>query len=234
MTPRPYQFAAAAALVAIAIVGCASNLAGVSPLPQAPAKPATAQAADVAPSPTPTPIQLAIAGLVGTPTWPEGDTATGGQGQYIAGFNCLKQLGEPNHHHVHLSIFVNGEQLAVPMGIGMYQPGKGASGFIYHQTCLYWLHTHDRTGILHLESAQPPTGQLFNLGNFFKLWGEPLSNSQLAQFTGPVAVYDNGMLVTSYPDIRQVPLNPGDDLTLVIGTAPQWIPAYILPPSLSP
>jgi len=31
-----------------------------------------------------------------------------------------------------------------------------------------------------------------------------------------------------------VPLTPGEDISLVIGTPPAWIPAYILPPSLSP
>ena len=221
--------ATASVTIAILIAGCTGTSTSLAPLSQTHQGPAVAQPHDT-PAPTPTPIQLAIAGLVGTQHWPEGDTATGGQGQQVAGLNCLKQLDEPYHHHVQLSIFINGEQLTVPFGVGMYQPGGGKAGYIYHQTCLYFVHTHDRTGIIHLESK---TAQPFSLGTFFKLWGEPLSTTQIAEFTGPVSVYVNGQ-----PDTVDAPqnvaMNPGDDITLVIGTPPAWIPAYILPPSLSP
>ena len=223
------MMAAASIAVAFAIAGCNASSTSIPPLPQAPAKPASVKPMDV-PTPTPTPIQLVIGGLVGTSYWPKGDTASGGQGQQVAGLNCLAQLGVPYHHHVHLSIFINGQQLAVPMGVGMFQPGGGKSGYIYHQTCLYFLHTHDRTGILHMESRTLTT---FVLGTFFKLWGEPLSSNQIAEFTGPVSVYVNGTLDT-VDTVNNVALNPGDDITLVIGQPPDWIPAYILPASLSP
>lgn len=212
---------------AIVIAGCSMYGTGGSPSPTHGGH--AALPFDV-PSPTPTPIQLVIAGLIGTPTWPNHDTATGGQGQQVAGLNCLAQLSEPFHHHVQLSIFVNGQQLAVPMGLGMYQPGGGKSGYIYHTTCLYFVHTHDRTGIIHIESK---VDQPYTLGTFFKLWGEPLSSTQIAQFTGPVSIYINGLPDTTDP-IASVPLTPGSDITLVIGQPPAWIPAYILPPSLSP
>ncbi len=231
MTRSDWQatIATAAVAIALSIAGCSSNSTTVAPLPQSHPAIAKAQPHD-SPAPTPTPIQLQIAGLVGTEHWPEGDTSTGGQGQGVGGLNCLKQLGEPYHHHVHLSIFINGEQLALPMGVGMYQPGGGKSGYIYHQTCLYFVHTHDRTGIVHIESK---TAQPFTLGIVFKLWGEPLSSTQIAEFTGPVSVYVNGNPDTTDP-VANVPLNPGDDITLVIGQPPAWIPAYILPPSLLP
>jgi len=218
---------AAGAAAAFVIAGCTARDAAPSVLTQ---HPSTAIRPFDTPAPTPTPIQLAIAGLIGTPTWPEGDTATGAQGQQVAGLNCLAQLAEPYHHHVQLSIFVNGQQLAVPFGVGMYQPGGGKSGYIYHQTCLYFIHTHDRTGIIHIESK---TNTPYVLGTFFKLWGEPLSSTQIAQYTGAVSVYVNGALDTTDP-VANVPLTPGEDISLVIGTPPAWIPAYILPPSLSP
>jgi hypothetical protein len=221
--------AIAGAAAAFAIAGCTATSTSFAPIPQA-VKPASSIVVNTAPSPTPTPIQLVSGGVVGTPTWPEGDTATGGQGQQVAGLNCMKSLSAPFHHHAHLSLFVNGQQLEFPLGVGMFQPGKGKSGYIYHQTCLYWLHTHDGTGILHMESK---TGASFTLGTAFKLWGEPLSSTQVAQYTGSVAVYVNGNLDTTDP-IAGVPLNPGDDVTLVIGQTPNWIPAYILPAGLSP
>src|SRR5450755_3526538 len=101
------------------------------------------------------PIQMYIGTTIGTPTFPEGDTATGGQGQTIDGnLNCLKAVGGPGHHHIHLSLFVDGLQIAIPRGIGMFQPDHNV--FIYHQTCLYFLHTHDDTGMVHME---PRVGQ---------------------------------------------------------------------------
>jgi len=221
--------ATAGIAVAFAIAGCTASNTSVAPFPQSAGRPAGATRMD-APTPTPTPIQLVEAGITGTLTWPKGDTATGGQGQQVAGLNCLKQLAEPFHHHVQLSIFVNGQQLAVPFGVGMYQPGGGKSGYIYHQTCLYFVHTHDRTGVIHIESK---IDQPYTLGTFFKLWGEPLSSTQIAEFTGPVSVYVNGTLDTTDP-IASVPMAPGSDITLVIGQAPDWIPVYILPVGLQP
>jgi hypothetical protein len=221
--------AAAGVAVAFVVAGCNASQTSIGSIPHPPAqpaRPATVRALDA----TPTPIPLVIGGVVGTPNWPEGDTATGGQGQQIAGLNCLKALSPPYHHHAHLSLFVDGQQYAFPLGVGMFQPGKGKSGYIYHQTCLYFLHTHDQTGILHMESK---TGQAFTLGTLFKLWGEPLSSSQVAQYTGAVSTYVNGTLDTTDP-IANVALNPGDDITLVIGQPPAWIPAYTLPSSLSP
>ncbi|HET9342762.1 MAG TPA: hypothetical protein VFO25_07605 [Candidatus Eremiobacteraceae bacterium] len=221
---------AAVATIATAIVVAGCSMYGTSGVQSPTSRSGHAAAPFDVPSPTPTPIQLAIAGLIGTPTWPNHDTATGGQGQQVAGLNCLAQLSEPFHHHVQLSIFVNGQQLTVPMGVGMFQPGSGKSGYIYHTTCLYFVHTHDRTGIIHIESK---VDQPYTLGTFFKLWGEPLTSTQIAQFTGPVSIYINGTLDTTDP-IASVPLTGGSDITLVIGTPPAWIPAYILPPSLSP
>lgn len=218
--------ATAGAAIAFAVAGCNAAQTSIPPVPQTPSQPAVVKHAAA----TPTPIPLVIGGVVGTPTWPEGDTATGAQGQQVDGLNCLKAISPPYHHHAHLSLFVNGVQLAFPMGVGMFQPGKGGSGYIYHQTCLYFLHTHDQTGILHMESK---TGQPFLLGTLFKLWGEPLSSTQVAQYTGSVSVYVNGVLDTTDP-IANVALSPGVDVTLVIGQTPSWIPAYTLPASLQP
>ena len=214
--------------IAFAIAGCTASNTSIAPIPQSPTS-AGVKHMDT-PTPTPTPIQLVIGGTIGTLHWPKGDTATGGQGQQVAGLNCLKQLGEPFHHHVQLSFFVNGQQLAMPFGVGMYLPGGGKSGYIYHQNCLYFVHTHDRTGIIHIESK---VDQPYTLGMLFKLWGEPLSDTQIAEFTGPVSVYVNGTLDTTDP-IQNVPLTGGSDITLVIGQPPDWIPVYLLPPSLSP
>ena len=66
------------------------------------------------------------------------------------------------HIHAHLSIFVNGQLMYIPPQIGIIT-GK----------CIYWLHTHDESGIIHIES---PIKRDFTLGQFFDLWKKKLNN----------------------------------------------------------
>ena len=70
------------------------------------------------------------------------------------------------HVHAHLQIVYQGQNVAVPANIG-----------IDDNTCVYYLHTHDNSGELHIEA---PVARLFTLGNFFDIWGQPLSSSHLA------------------------------------------------------
>src|ERR1044071_10295818 len=74
----------------------------------------------------------------------------------IDGIKCDKTEHFNFHYHAHLSIFVNGSSYLVPGGIGI-EPSD----------CIYWLHTHDDSGIIHIESPQNDT---FNLGQFLKVW----------------------------------------------------------------
>jgi hypothetical protein len=66
------------------------------------------------------------------------------------------------HIHQHLDIWVDGRKVTVPAQIGIDAGG----GFISD------LHTHETDGIMHVES---PTQQTFTLGQFFAVWGLPLS-----------------------------------------------------------
>jgi hypothetical protein len=188
---------------------------------------AGATAPTAQPNDSTAPIQLVIGTTVGTPTFPEGDTATGGQGQLVDfKFQCLKFVGGPGHHHVHISLFVDGQQIAIPRGIGMFQPDHNV--FIYHQTCLYFIHTHDDTGIIHLE---PRVGQgTFKLGNVFDMWGEPLTSSNVAGYTGPQTIYVNGQLYTSDP--RQIVFTPYMQITIEVGIPLDGLPpTYLFPPN---
>jgi hypothetical protein len=48
---------------------------------------------------------------------------------------------------------------------------------------------HDHSGIIHIESATVPS-QPYTLGEFFAIWGQPLST--VATLTGMVRVYTTG------------------------------------------
>ena len=182
--------------------------------------PSTTTSPSPQPSEPPGSIQLVIGTTVGTQYFSEANAT----GKAIDGFNCDKTVGGPGHHHVHLSLFYNGEQIAIPEGIGMLNPDH--NNFIYHQTCLYFLHTHDQTGIIHME---PKEGQgSFTLGNVFDIWGQPLNTLDVAGFTGPQLIIVNGQTYTGDPS--QIQLAPYMEITIEVGTQlPGAPPTYIFP-----
>ena len=219
----------AALLVGTAsLAGCGGLGSAYAPAMNASPTPAPSPSPSVSPTPTPTPIQLFVAGTIGTQQgWPDDDTAAGGKGQTIDGIPCKTELFNSFHHHVHVSVFVNGVQYWIPKGTGMSHPDPGNQGFIYHARCFYYLHTHDRTGIIHIE---PADATVYTLKNWFDIWGQPLSTSNVAGFTGSVSVYVNGMLQPGV-DPNTVAFAPFEEITLVIGTPPSWIPRYLFPPN---
>lgn len=87
----------------------------------------------------------------------------------IAGVDC--QSGERLEYHVHsfLSILVDGEPRAIPAQVG-----------IRDNQCFFWLHTHDATGLVHVEA---PEQEDFTVGQFFQVWGQSLSSTQLLDKT---------------------------------------------------
>ena len=52
----------------------------------------------------------------------------------------------------------------VPTGIGL------------RETCVYWLHTHATSGLIHVEA---PEEQPFTLGQFFAIWGRELDSTRI-------------------------------------------------------
>lgn len=110
--------------------------------------------------------------------------------------------------------------LAIPALIG--QSAACSAGW-------YDLHTHDRSGVIHVEAA---TYTRMTLGQFFSVWGQPLSYTNVAGITGlPVSIYIN-----DGNELRQHTGDPGDiellgrrSITIVIGTPVTTIPTYSWP-----
>jgi hypothetical protein len=93
----------------------------------------------------------------------------------VDGVYC-DQLEQLSYHiHVHLTIWLNGSQVTVP----------SQTGIAPDTSCYYWLHTHDTTGVVHIEA---PTPALLNLQQFLDIWGKEFSTlgyqDQLASSTG--------------------------------------------------
>jgi hypothetical protein len=111
------------------------------------------------------------------------------------------------HIHVHLAIFVNGNEELIPFGVGIGQPWQVQDSeegpFVTDGSCFYWIHTHTQDGVIHIES---PVRRIFNLGDFFAIWQQPLSATQVGPIQGQVIVYVNGMRDETNPsDIRLLP-----------------------------
>ena len=129
----------------------------------------------------------------------------------IDGISCNPMEQAVFNIHAHLDIIINGVYFLVPSQVGI------------PSNCFYWLHTHDESGIVHIEA---PIQRDFTLGQFFDIWGKKLSNDQIFNYVSsannPLNVYINGLTkvqgevdVTNYRDIK---LNAHDEIAIVYGT----------------
>ena len=170
--------------------------------------------------PQPKALQLVDGGKLGESLFPNGDTTVGGNGSPVNGIKCAS-APEPVvlHVHQHLALFVNGKQIAIPQYVGFVpNPNNPQAG------CLYWIHTHDAEGIIHVES---PHVRLFHLGDFFAIWGQPLRANDVAGFKGRVTIWLNGNRFTGDP--KRIPLVAHQQIVIDIGT-PAKDPLYAFPP----
>lgn len=158
-------------------------------------------------------IQMHEGGLVGAVTFPTGSTASGGQGDPVDTIPCGSGA-DAEHYHVHLSLIVNGQQQAIPLGIGIKNAVVVGDSLAIAGTCFYWLHSHDRTGIIHVEPSA--TGHTFTLGEYFDVWGEPLTSGNVAGNQGTVTVYIDGARYVGDP--RAIVLSAHQQITLEVGT----------------
>ena len=95
---------------------------------------------------------------------PRAASAQGMTALPIDGIGCQSMEGAVLHIHQHLQLFDRGRPVAVPAFIGIPAGGN----------CLFWLHTHTGDGLIHIES---PVNRTFTLGEFFDIWGVPLSTT---------------------------------------------------------
>ncbi len=159
--------------------------------------------------------------MVGDAYWPEGDTSDGGSGQSIEGLDCIYPSPIDYHVHSHLSIFMDGEQIAVPGHVGIVELSPTTE-------CHYPIHTHDASGMIHLHGTVPT---VFTLGQLFTLWGQPLQRDDIAGFVGlPAVVYiaDEGDTVAhEYTgDLAALEFASHRQITIQIGTPITEIPQY--------
>ena len=104
----------------------------------------------------------------------------------VDGIKCEQNARLVFHVHTHVTVFVNGKQRAIPAGVGIYPPigpqnYRGDQFGVTAENCITWLSTRYADGLIHVESSEQRS---FVLGDFFKVWGQPLSSDQVGPETG--------------------------------------------------
>jgi hypothetical protein len=130
--------------------------------------------------------------------------------------------GTAVHIHQHLDLYVDGRKVLVPAGIGI-DPAVGYAP----------LHTHDPSGVIHVES---PTVRTYTLGEFFAVWGVRFTPGCLGGYCAgggrQLRLFVGGRAYRGAP--TTLALAPHQELVVAFGTAaqlPSPIPStYQFPP----
>jgi len=205
-------------LFILAAAGCGGGGGDAAPPQSAPAP---------APAPAPAMPTVTAGGAIdatshiGAATFPSGSTATGGTGNPVGGLNCGPAI-QTVAYFTQLSIYNNGTQIQIPDRAGIVRDASG------NLTCVYPVHTHtnDFSGRIHKEG---PDNTTYTLGNFFAVWGMPLTATNVAGITNQtmnVYVIDNGTISQFTGDPATIELQSHRHIAIVLGTAVTELPFY--------
>ena len=151
-----------AAICVVVLVGVVMLAVGTSTV-QSTAAPAHSSPAVESPF---LPSVTAVGAAVEAP-WARPDDPTARAA--AAGLRMLDTEGTVEHIHAHLTISIDGQQQSVPGEIGIDNPSNTVSP----------LHTHDTSGIIHVES---PVEAQFTLGQFFTEWNVALDARSIGSY----------------------------------------------------
>jgi hypothetical protein len=162
--------------------------------------------------------------LAGPAPWPRNAEQLGPRLAAL-GLPALGFEGTALHIHEHLDVFVEGRRVIVPAGIGIDPAGRFISP----------LHTHDASGVIHVESL---TVRPFTLGEFFGVWGVRFGPGRLGGYVAgaprALRTYVDGRPVAGDPG--RLVLAPHQEIVLAFGTPgqlPRPVPArYAFPAGL--
>jgi len=139
-------------------------------------------------------------------------------GRTVDGVQCQASESVVYHIHIALTLYNHDKAVMVPQYVGIpfsKSIDESAQNSQNPNVCLYWLHTHDPSGIVHVES---PTQKLYTLGQFLDVW----RNTAATDATGG---YQNQISVDgSFPQALQA-ANPRDIHAYVDGkpiSTPYW------------
>ena len=94
---------------------------------------------------------------------------------------CINGSGAAYHWHTQLTISSGGNPVTIPADIGI------------SLTCMQILHTHDTSGLIHIEPDTQEQARIYTIGDFFRVWGK--------SFDSPMRMTVNGTAVSPSPDV---------------------------------
>ena len=120
------------------------------------------------------------------------------------------------HIHQHLDVYVDGKRVSVPPLVGFGLKGQNVQ-------FLAFLHTHDASGIIHVES---PTQYDYTLGQFLGVWGVRISKTCIGGLCSsrPLHVWVNGTPFLGDP--AKLALTQHEEIVVAFGTPPATIPSH--------
>jgi len=105
------------------------------------------------------------------------------------------------HYHSELMISVDGKPINVPANVGV------------SRTSFKYMHTHDDSGKIHIES---PSNHIFTLGDFFTIWGKEFNNECVDTNCGKIVISANGDVLDSPIDYN---FQDGDTILIEVSTS---------------
>jgi hypothetical protein len=94
------------------------------------------------------------------------------------------------HIHANLEVVADGKKQTVPANVGIDQSSQFLTS----------LHTHDDSGVIHMEAVQPYP---FKLGQFFQVWNVPFSATQLGSYQ-----VGKGLVLQTWVNGKQIKGDP--------------------------
>ncbi|MBV9412990.1 MAG: hypothetical protein JO148_15465 [Acidimicrobiia bacterium] len=180
-------------------------------------------------SPTAKPPILSV--NTGPAPWPRPDDAI--ERVAAAGLPAFTEEQLFVHVHAHMDIFIDGQPTVIPAGIGIggdphavvqVQNGQQVAGLSgkCNNPCISPLHTHDTSGILHVENDKE---RQINVGQLFTQWGVRFNDQCIGGYCAPdkpYKVYVDGKPFTG--DASTIVLKNLEEIAIVIGAPPATIP----------
>ena len=141
------------------------------------------------------------------------------------GVSCDRGEQLAYHIHVHLTMYINGKSYPIPKHIGIAADGS----------CIYWMHTHNNDGIIHIEA---PENRNLSLDDFLNIWYKDFPKLAPPAELNQVGwkIYINGKLRTDLvaaPLHIELPLTSHNIITMEYGQPnPPPDKFYVFPPNL--
>ncbi len=122
---------------------------------------------------------------------------------------CVTRLGR--RLEAHIEVFGANRVVLLPAGIGAEPPRIVSDGRLTRARCFGSLVTLDPTGTVYFRA-----GLRLTLGDLFKAWGQVLSSTRIASFSGEgVRVFVNGRARAGSP--RRIALTQRAEIVLEVG-----------------